>query len=73
MQVVIADDRPKWQQVEDREMACFTRCSLFKKCSNRHGFDCRHLGGDIVPKINNRGGSREKEKSRHRKGKRRRV
>ncbi|MCA1058098.1 hypothetical protein LCL96_04095 [Rossellomorea aquimaris] len=24
MQVVIADDRPKWQQIEDREMACIT-------------------------------------------------
>lgn len=73
MQVVIADDRPKWQQKEDREMACMTRCSLYKKCSSRHGFDCRHLGGDTVPKINNRGGSGEKEKSRHRKGKKRRV
>ncbi|MBY0122182.1 hypothetical protein [Bacillus sp. S/N-304-OC-R1] len=49
--VIIADDRPKWMQEEDKRMACITRCSLFKRCSSRFGTDCKRLGGTDIPKV----------------------
>lgn len=49
--VLIADDCPDWIKSEDRVMACSARCSLFKKCSSRIGFDCKKLGGSEIPKI----------------------
>jgi hypothetical protein len=71
-QVVIVDSRPDWMKAEDRMAACM-RCSLFKKCSSRFGYECKKLGGSEIPKI--RGGSPEKEKTkpRYRKGKTRRL
>jgi len=49
--VIIADDRPEWVIKEDQVMTCWTRCSLYKKCSSHHGFDCKKLGGTEIPKI----------------------
>jgi hypothetical protein len=49
--VIIADDRPKWQREEDKLMTCFTRCSLYKKCSSRFGTDCKRLDGTEIPKL----------------------
>lgn len=49
--VVIADDRPKWMREEDTKMICFTRCSLYKKCSSRLGIDCKRLGGTEIPRV----------------------
>ncbi len=49
--VVIADDRPAWVKKVDKVMACWTRCSLYKKCSSRMGIDCKKLGGSEIPKL----------------------
>lgn len=61
--VLIADDRPKWMQKEDKIMTCMHRCLFFKQCSTRIGTDCKKLGGSEIPKI--RGGYIGKEKSSH--------
>jgi hypothetical protein len=49
--VIIADDRPKWVVDEDRMMTCWTLCSLYKYCSSRHGFDCKRFGGTEIAKL----------------------
>lgn len=49
--VIIADDRPKWMQDEDRRAVCSARCSLYKRCSSKFGTDCKKLGGSEIPKI----------------------
>ncbi len=49
--VILADDRKPWMIKEDREMACLTRCSLYKVCASRHGMDCRRFGGSEIPKL----------------------
>ncbi len=49
--VIVVDDRPKWMVQEDKMMACFTRCHLYKKCSSRFGFDCKRMGGNNIPKL----------------------
>jgi len=51
MNVVIVDDRKPWMIKEDREMTCFSRCPLYKRCSTRKGFDCKRLGGNDIPKL----------------------
>ncbi len=53
--VILADDRKLWMIKEDREMACLTRCSLSKICSSRHGMDCKRMGGEVIPKIKEKG------------------
>lgn len=52
--VMIVDGRPDWMRKEDELMACLSRCPLFKRCSTRAGTACRHLGGDVIPKIRNK-------------------
>lgn len=49
--VLIADDRPAWIRKEDKMMACFLRCSLYKGCSSRMGAACNRLGGTEIPKV----------------------
>lgn len=49
--VFIIDQRPHWMVKEDREYACRTFCSLFKRCSSRIGHDCKKLGGEVIPKV----------------------
>jgi hypothetical protein len=61
--VVIADDRPKWMRDEDTKMICLTRCSLYRKCSSRLGVDCKHLGGDMIPKVGVGNAKQTKEKT----------
>lgn len=51
MNIIIADDRPKWMREEDLIVACQTHCHLFKRCSSRFGCDCKRLGGSEIPKI----------------------
>lgn len=58
--VIIADDRPKWMQAEDRVMACWSRCPLYKKCSSRFGMDCKKLGGSEIPRLGKRTGRKKK-------------
>ena len=50
-QIVIQDTRPEWMRAEDALFACMIKCSLYKRCSTRSGFDCKHLGGHVIPKI----------------------
>lgn len=50
-QITIHDDRPKWQQKEDRQYACRTFCRLYRHCSSRTGYSCKKLGGDVIPVI----------------------
>lgn len=67
--VIIADDRPKWMQEEDRRMACMSRCSLFKRCSSLLGMDCKSLGGTEIPKLGGRkDGKQAKKEKTTRKG-----
>ncbi|MBO0959549.1 hypothetical protein J1P26_07355 [Neobacillus sp. MM2021_6] len=66
--VIIADDRPKWMVREDNMMICFTRCSFYKHCSSRMGADCKHLGGDMIPKVGGRHGKQGKAKAAVKKG-----
>lgn len=49
--VVISDSRKEWMKKEDVLMLCWTRCQLYKVCSSRFGPDCKHLGGDKIPKL----------------------
>lgn len=49
--VLIIDERPHWMVKEDREYACRTFCSQYKRCASRVGFDCRKLGGTEIPKV----------------------
>lgn len=49
--VVIIDTRKPWMVAEDREMACMSRCPLYRKCSSRIGFDCKRLGGNEIAKV----------------------
>lgn len=48
-QVIIADDRAAWMIREDRLMTCLLKCPYHRKCSNRHGWDCKALGGNEIP------------------------
>ncbi|MFS0776239.1 hypothetical protein ABC255_09555 [Neobacillus sp. 3P2-tot-E-2] len=66
--VIIADDRPTWMREEDTKMICFTRCSLYKKCSSRFGVDCKRLGGDMIPKVGVGHGKQGKAKTQAKKG-----
>ena len=50
-QVVIVDTRKPWMVKEDNEMACLSRCPLYRKCQSRVGFDCKRLGGETIPKV----------------------
>lgn len=74
LNVTIVDSRPDWMRKEDGDYACY-RCSFYKHCSSRIGYECNRLGGSEIPKI--RGvignGQRQKSKPGHRKGKKRRV
>lgn len=63
MDIIIADDRKPWMVEEDKRMACM-RCSLYKSCSSLLGFDCKKLGGDMIPRLRKRGQGYEKEKSK---------
>lgn len=54
MQVVIVDARPDWMKEEDRLMTCMSRCNLWRHCSSRVGYDCKHFGGVTIPKIRQR-------------------
>jgi hypothetical protein len=49
--VIIVDVRPEWVKLEDRVMACLTRCFLYKYCSSRHGMNCKQFGGSEIPKL----------------------
>jgi hypothetical protein len=51
LSVIIADDRTAWMVKEDKWAVCFSRCSLYKKCSSHHGMSCKRLGGTEIPKI----------------------
>lgn len=55
--VIIADDRAEWMKKEDDYMACYTRCSLFKRCASKMGGNCKRMGGAEIPKLKN-GGNR---------------
>ena len=55
MKIIIADDRKSWMIEEDKRMACM-RCSLKENCRSLLGFDCKKVGGDQIPKFNNRRG-----------------
>ncbi|MFD0825832.1 hypothetical protein ACT8ZR_09150 [Neobacillus sp. M.A.Huq-85] len=66
--VIIADDRPEWMAREDNMMICFTRCSLYKKCSSRFGMDCKRLGGTEIPKERRRYGKQSKAEKKTKKG-----
>lgn len=49
--VLICDSRPEWMQIEDKYYACQTFCRKFQRCSTRVGFDCKCLGGNVIPKL----------------------
>lgn len=50
--VVITDSRKGWMIREDAQMACMTRCHLYKNCQTRVGRACKKMGGKTIPKIN---------------------
>lgn len=62
--MIIADDRAAWVKAEDKQMICWTRCSLYKKCSSRLGADCKRLGGSKIPKV---GGGNDKQRKAKKK------
>lgn len=66
--MVIADDRTAWMRLEDKWAVCFTRCPLYKKCSSHLGMDCKHLGGEEIPKVGVRNGKQSKAKTKVKKG-----
>ena len=49
--VTITDSRAPWMQKEDKQIACMTRCGLYRHCSSRIGYECKKLGGDTIPRI----------------------
>lgn len=49
--VVITDSRTSWMIKEDGQMACMTKCRLYKHCNSRMGYECKKLGGDTIPRI----------------------
>ena len=49
--VTIVDDRPKWQQVEDKQHECLMNCKYFMKCNLRSYIDCKINGGEIIPRM----------------------
>lgn len=50
MQVTIIDARPDWMKAEDELMACMS-CHYFRRCKSRIGYECKHLGGTEIPKV----------------------
>lgn len=54
MNTVITDSRKSWMIREDEQMACMTRCRLYRHCDSRIGTECKKLGGDVIPKLRER-------------------
>lgn len=54
MNAVIVDSRTPWMIQEDEQMACMTRCRLYKYCNSRIGTECKKLGGNVIPKLRER-------------------
>lgn len=54
MNTVIVDSRKVWMIREDEQIACMTRCRLYKHCNSRIGSNCKKLGGNEIPKLRER-------------------
>lgn len=51
-QVSVVDARPKWEKREEALMQCLeSGCRNVSFCLSLMGRQCKHLGGDKIPKV----------------------